>query len=355
MQQKALLIQAPKADFVLAPHDVPTPAKNEVLIKVMSCALNPMDYLQKEFDIPIGPGEYPVIMGADFAGVVEEVGADVKGFSKGDRVCVIHCMLGGGFQQYFALDAGIVIRMPKNLGFDEVSTAPITFSTACIGLFAPAPIGVGLNPNFSWDKQEKGGSALVIGASTSTGQYVIQLLKFLGFTRIVAYASQTHVEYLRLLGATEFIDRHVVSLDALSTTPALADKVKVVFDATFMGAIDQAYDCVAQGGSIITVQRFNPTTRENDTVSLVRVAGFYTGPEVYKSPVLQSLVGTPAHTAFGKHIIKNLPELFEKGVIVPNRVEILPGGLASVPAALDRMKAGGVSGVKLVVHPQDTR
>ncbi|KAJ7247291.1 chaperonin 10-like protein [Mycena rebaudengoi] len=332
MQQKALLIPTPKADFVLGTRDIPSPGKDEVLIKIMS--------------------EYPAVLGADFAGVIEKVGADVHGFAKGDRVFA--GMLGGGFQQYVALVAGIVIRMPENLTFDEVSTAPITFSTACIGLFAPAPIGAGLNPNFSWEKQQKGGSALVIGASTSTGQYVIQLLKFLGFTKIVAYASLAHVEYLRQLGATEFIDRHTVSLDALSAVPALANKVKVVYDATFTGAIDQAYDCVAQGGTIVTVQQFNPTTRSNDTVSLVRVAGFYTGPDVYKSEASRALVGTPAHTMFGKHIIKNLPELFEKGVIVPNRLEILPKGLAAVPEALERMKADGVSGIKLVVHPQDT-
>jgi NADPH:quinone reductase-like Zn-dependent oxidoreductase len=123
---------------------------------------------------------------------------------------------------------------------------------------------------------------------------------------------------LRQLGATEFIDRHAVPLDAISTVPTLADKVKVVFDATSTGAIDAAYDSVAQGGAIVTVQARAPTTRSNDTVSLIRVAGIYAGPDVvpYKSELLRAIAGTPAHTAFGKHILKNLPELFEKGVIV---------------------------------------
>jgi NADPH:quinone reductase-like Zn-dependent oxidoreductase len=147
---------------------------------------------------------------------------------------------------------------------------------------------------------------------------VIQLLKFLGFTKIVAYASLAHVEYLRQLGATEFIDRHTVPFDTISTVPSLTDKVKVVYDATPTGAIDAAYDCVAQGGAIVTVNWHLPTTRSNDTVSFTRVVGYYVGPDVvnYKSEAVRAIAGTPAHTAFGKHIIKNLPELFEKGVIV---------------------------------------
>ncbi|KAJ7246948.1 GroES-like protein [Mycena rebaudengoi] len=346
MQQKALIIPTPKADFVLRSHDVPSPGKNEVLVKIMSVALNSMSYVQREYDILVD--EYPAVLGSDMAGVVEEVGGDVRGFAKGDRVFAGY--LGGGFQQYAALPPAILFRMLQNLSFDEASTAPVTFSTACIGLFAPAPI--------------EGESALVLGASTSTGQYgeeavttTIQLLKFLGFTKIVAYASLTHVEYLRQLGATEFIDRHVVLLDSISTVHTLTDKVKVVFDATFTGAIDVAYDCVAEGGAIVTVQPRAPTTRSNESVSFTRVGGFYVGADVlpYKSPVVRAMSGSSAHTVFGKQIVKNLPELFEKGAIVPNRVEIVPNGLAGVPEALVRMKAGGVSGVKLVVHPQDTK
>ncbi|KAJ6483815.1 hypothetical protein C8R47DRAFT_1048828 [Mycena vitilis] len=61
----------------------------------------------------------------------------------------------------------------------------------------------------------------------------------------------------------------------------------------------------------------------------------------------------PAHTVFGKYIISELPKLVEKGLIVPNRIEVLPKGLAGIPDALERMKAGTVSGVKLVAHRQD--
>lgn len=62
-------------------------------------------------------------------------------------------------------------QLPDKTSFDEAATFPITFTTACVGLFAPAPIGLNLNPTFSWDKLHKGESALVIGGSTSVGQF----------------------------------------------------------------------------------------------------------------------------------------------------------------------------------------
>ncbi|KAJ7433697.1 GroES-like protein [Mycena galericulata] len=346
MSQKALLIPTAKAPFVLGPHPIPSPGKGEVLLKIFSVGLNPMNVAQHQFGFFVDA--YPAVLGADIAGVVEQVGEDVQGFAKGDEVFA--AALGGGFQQYTTLPAGTLIRKPKNTTFDEAATLPITFTTACVGLFAPAPIGLGLNPTFSWDKPQQGESALVIGGGTSTGQFAVQLFKFLGFTRIVVYASKVHFEYLQQLGATEYIDRGEVPVEALVVKPA----VKVVYDASAPGSLNAAYDSVVDGGKIATARPGTKTDRETRGVTIVYVFGFYAGPDVMK-PVGDPAryPGLPEHTTFGKHVIKGLPELLEKGVITPNRIEVIPNGLSGIPAALERMKAGGVSGVKLVAHPQD--
>ncbi|KAJ7687820.1 GroES-like protein [Mycena rosella] len=332
--QQALIIPSPKAPFILALHPIPSPSKGEVLLKVISVGLNPVNLIQHALDLMIAG--YPAVLGLDIAGVVEDVGEDVQEFFKGDEVYVSSewSTLEGGFQQYTTVPASILIRKPSNVSFDEAATLPVTFSTACVGLFAPSPIGLGLNPTFSWDKPHQGKSSLVIGGGTSTGQFAVQLLKFLGFTRIVAYASKVHFGRLRHLGATECIDRTEVPLDALAVAPP----VKVVFDATFgAGALNAAYDAVVEGGSVVTVRPMAKCDREGRAVTLVH--GYLARPE---------------HTTFGKLLMKNLPELVERGLIVSNRVEVLPNGLAEIPAALDRIKAGGVSGVKLVAHPQDS-
>ncbi|KAJ7693829.1 hypothetical protein B0H17DRAFT_1058402 [Mycena rosella] len=61
----------------------------------------------------------------------------------------------------------------------------------------------------------------------------------------------------------------------------------------------------------------------------------------------------PEHTMFGKLMMKNLPEMLAKRVVVGNWCEVLANGLAGIPEALERFGNAGVSGVKLVAHPQD--
>ncbi|KAF9026047.1 GroES-like protein [Hymenopellis radicata] len=334
-QQNALIVPSLRAPFELAQRAVPSPGPGDVLIKIMAVALNPMDWLKAEHDFLID--EYPQVLGHDIAGVIEQLGEGIEGFKKGDRVFTQS--LNGGFQQYTVLPAAALMHIPTSLSFDAAATFPITFPTACVGLFAPAPIGAGLNPTFSWDKPHQGESALVLGGSTSTGQFAIQLFKFLGYTQILVYASKKHFDFLRQLGATVCIDRAVVSTDALPTSEAITSvspPLKVVYDA--VGNLNTAYDCVADGGQAITVLPMAPLNREGKTVEVTRVQGYYVGPD---------------HTTFGKLIMKNLPEMIEKGVVTPNRLEVLSGGLSGILTGLERLKHGEVSGVKLVAHPQD--
>ncbi|KAJ7755927.1 GroES-like protein [Mycena metata] len=351
--QQSVIIQSPHAPFMLAPGPIPLPAKGEVLIKVMSVALNPANWIQREYDILID--KYPVVLGSDIAGVVEEIGEGVESFKKGDRVFA--AALAGGFQQYTTLPAAIIIPIPGGTSFDEVATFPITFSTACVGLFAPAPIGLGLNPTFSWDKPQQGKSALVIGGGTSVGQFAIQLFRFLGFTRIVAYASKVHFEYLKQLGATECIDRREVSVDSLSAHPAMSPAVDVVYDTGPVSSLNAAYDCVAEGGKLVTVQPRAHSERdlEQKKLTLVRVHGYYAGPDVLKfeRDDVAGYAAVPEHTVFGKLLMKNLPEMLAKGAVVGNRYEVLPNGLAGILEGMERLQKGGVSGVKLIAHPQD--
>ncbi|KAF8214076.1 GroES-like protein [Mycena galopus ATCC 62051] len=349
--QQAIVVQSPKAAFSLNSIAIPVPGKDEVLLKIWSAALNPGNWKQREYDAVLD--EYPVVLGNDIAGVVEAVGEDVEGFKQGDRVFAQ--ALSGGFGQYTTVPAAVLIPIPENVTFDEVATFPVAFTTACMGLFAPPPIGIGLNPTFSWDRPYEGESALVIGGATSVGQFAIQLFKFLGFTRIVVYASKTRSEYLKQLGATECIDRAEVPVDSLAAHISVSAPVKVVFDST--GNQNEAYDCVVDGGSIATADWSVKMDRdlEKKKVTWVPVMGFLAGPDVLKikrQGVTRPL-GTPGHTAFGRLIIKNLPEMLKKGVITGNRCEVLPNGLAGIVGGLERLQKGSVSGVKLVAHPQD--
>ncbi|KAJ6502875.1 chaperonin 10-like protein [Mycena vitilis] len=329
-QQQAIIIPSPGAPFTLGSDDIPVLAKGEVLLKIMTVALNPANWMQREFNLV---DAYPAVLGNDMAGVIEQVGEGVEGWKRGDKV--FGKAMRGGFRQYSALPASDLMLIPKNMSFDEVATTPVTFTTACYGLFA----GICLNPAFSWDKTHRGESALIIGGATSLGQFAIQLLKFLGFTRIVAYASKTHFGYLKELGATDFVDRTEVPVDALATHGTLMPPVNVVYHAIDPSALNGGFDCVAEGGAVATAQPGAPLDRDVEakkvTISM---------PSIEALKELQS---------FEKLIKENLPKMLEQGVIIPNRYEVLPSGLAGIVGGLERLQNGSVSGVKLVAHPHD--
>ncbi|KAF8197747.1 GroES-like protein [Mycena galopus ATCC 62051] len=333
--QRAIVIQSPKAPFILSSTAITLPAKGEVLLKIWSAALNPGNWKQREYGFVFD--NYPAVLGNDIAGVVEAVGEGVDSFKEGDKVFAQ--VLFGGFAQYTTVPAAVLIPIPEDVGFDEAATLPVAFTTACVGLFAPAPIGIGLNPTFSWDKPQAGESALVIGGATSVGQFAIQLFKFLGFTRIVAYASKVHFDHLEQLGATECVDRVEVSVDSLAAHLSLSALVKVVFDAT--GNQNEAYDCVVDGGSVGTVLLTAKQNRDSKKkVVLVPVIGFLAGPDRSAQKMAEARA----------EMILRVDDDRMQG----NRFEVLSNGLAGIVGGLERLQKGSVSGVKLLAHPQDS-
>ncbi|RUS12935.1 chaperonin 10-like protein, partial [Endogone sp. FLAS-F59071] len=65
-------------------HPRPVPQAGEVLVRTHAIALNPIDYKQIRFGLYLST--FPVVLGKDFSGVVEEVGEGVKRWKAGDRV-----------------------------------------------------------------------------------------------------------------------------------------------------------------------------------------------------------------------------------------------------------------------------
>lgn len=81
---KALFLDKKSGNLSISETDIYTPGSGEVLIKVQSASLNPLDWKNKKFGFLLEG--FPAILGVDLAGNIAEVGEGVTELKKGDRV-----------------------------------------------------------------------------------------------------------------------------------------------------------------------------------------------------------------------------------------------------------------------------
>jgi NADPH:quinone reductase-like Zn-dependent oxidoreductase len=177
--------------------DLPTPkvGADEVLIRVRAAGVNPFDWKVADGELKDeNEHRFPLILGFDVAGVVEQVGASVTELTKGDEVYgyLSKPVFGEGtYAQYASAPAAIVAKKPKSVGFAQAAALPMP------GLTAMALVGV-VEP-------KEGETVLIVGATGGVGSYTVQLAARHG-ARVIATARQTNEAFVRELGATETID-----------------------------------------------------------------------------------------------------------------------------------------------------
>jgi NADPH:quinone reductase-like Zn-dependent oxidoreductase len=182
---------------VLRLEDVerPVPKDDEALVKIHATTVNRTDtgFRSNEFFITrfftglLRPKRR--ILGSEFAGEVEAVGAAVKGFAVGDRVFGIKR---GAHAEYVCVrESGVVAHMPAGMTYEEAAAVCDGAITA-LGALRKADVRAGR-------------SVLVYGASGSIGTAAVQLARNFG-ARVTAVCNTKSVELVRSLGADEVID-----------------------------------------------------------------------------------------------------------------------------------------------------
>src|SRR6478752_8114328 len=172
----------------------PTPAAEEVLVRVHATSVNAVDW----YGFKGRPYVGRVLMGlrkpkssdlgGDFAGVVEAVGTAVKDFEPGDEV---YGCDGGTFAEY-VVATPVVERKPANLSFDEAAAVPLAGFTALQGLRDHGGV-------------QHGQLVVINGASGGVGTFAVQVAKALG-AEVHAVCSTRNVEQARQLGADRVFD-----------------------------------------------------------------------------------------------------------------------------------------------------
>lgn len=119
-------------EFRIADTDRPVSGPNDLRIRVRATAVNRADLLQRDGHYPPPPGASEII-GMECAGVVSEIGENVRGWSKGDRAMAL--LAGGGYAEEAVVDAGSAMHVPGALTDEEAAALPEVFLTAFSNIF----------------------------------------------------------------------------------------------------------------------------------------------------------------------------------------------------------------------------
>ena len=161
------------SDVVVVNKNAPKPSVSagRVLVEVFAAGVNPVDWKIREgYMAKMAPLQFPATLGGDFSGVVQEVGASVSGFKKGDEVYGRDGAPGGGtgsFAEFISVDTKVTARKPKNVNHLEAAALPLTGVSALQALTEY----IGLS---------KGRKILIHGGAGGIGTMAIQLAKHLG-------------------------------------------------------------------------------------------------------------------------------------------------------------------------------
>ena len=174
----------------------PTPADDEVLVRVCAASVNPADWygvtgrpwVARPTMGFFKPKETRV--GVDFAGTVEAVGKDVTQFRPGDDVFGGRT---GAFAEYVCVrEERAVVPKPANVTFEQAAAVPVAALTALQGLRDKGRL-------------QPGQKVLVNGASGGVGTFAVQIAKALG-AEVTGVCSTRNVDIARSLGADDVID-----------------------------------------------------------------------------------------------------------------------------------------------------
>ncbi|MCW5876350.1 MAG: NAD(P)-dependent alcohol dehydrogenase [Anaerolineales bacterium] len=173
--------------------DKPSPAPEEVLVRVHASSVNPAEWYSMQSLLLIRPmlgllAPKDPRLGADFAGVVEAVGEQVSDFKPGDEVFGGRT---GAFAEYVTV-RNIIAHKPANISFEEAAAAPTAAITALQGLR-------------DHGKLQAGQRVLITGASGGVGTYAVQMAKAWG-AQVTGVCRSQNVDLVRSLGADQVVD-----------------------------------------------------------------------------------------------------------------------------------------------------
>ena len=319
---RAMQVVAYDEPLKLQELDRPRPGAGEVLVRIETCGMNFGDTLMIRGTYQEKP-PLPFTLGMELAGVIEELGTEVTGLQKGQRVAAYTGL--GGLSEYAAIPADICVPIPDQMSAVDAAAFLVAYGTSHVALDYKARL-------------QPGERLLVLGASGGVGLTAVELGKLMGAEVVACARGQDKLEVCRAAGADHLIDSD-------------SDDIRAAVKA--LGGADVVYDPV--GG-----EQFKAALRACNPEARLLPLGFASG-EVPQIPANILLVKnlTVLGLYWGGYARLNprvltdsfrvLFDWYAEGRLKPHVSNVLP--LAQANEALDLLRTRKATG-KVVVEVQ---
>jgi alcohol dehydrogenase len=222
---------------------IPDIGSNEVLVKVYSAALNPVDYKIVQGFMKMFSFLLKKKPGFDFSGKIVGVGCNVTKFKVNDYVHGMTCLgKTGTFAEYLTINESNIARIPENMSLQEAAAIPLVSLTS---LYISKYISQSSN-------------VLILGGRTATGMAAIQIAKSFNANYIVTTCSKESTQLVQSLGADVCIDYKnqdvwYVLRNNKTKFDVIYDTIGGSFSASGSYVWDGATSVLADSGQLITI------------------------------------------------------------------------------------------------------
>lgn len=236
---KSIRVEKPGAPEELMVQEVPLPepGPGQIRIKVMAAGVNPVDTYIRAGLYPWN--HYPYTPGFDAAGIVDQCGSQVSGFSIGQRVYTAGNIT-GAYAQYMLCEPAQVYSLPDSVSFEQGAAMHIPYATAHRSLFNKA-------------QAQEGQWVLIHGATGGVGLAAIQIARGAGLKIIATGGTPAGLKLLKDQGCDAVLDHGKEGY--LSEVPTLTGGAgaDIILEMLANVNLDRDLDVLARNGTIVII------------------------------------------------------------------------------------------------------
>ena len=303
--------------------EIPSPSPTQVLIKVAAAGVNFIDIYQR-MGLPSYNMVLPYTPGLEGAGIIEELGSEVAGFKKGQKVAWVSTL--GSYTEYHAVEADKLVLVPDDIDIEISGAVMLQGITAHYLSHSTYPI-------------KPGDVALIHAAAGGTGRLLAQMVRSLGGEVIATTSSDAKAKIIKDIGVTHIIRYDKEDFLAQVKEITGGKGVDVVYDGVGAKTFDQSLQCAKPRGMMVLYGAASGAVPPFELQRL-NAAGslFITRPTIAH------------HIATKEEYRQRCADIF--AAIAQNRLDVRIGkryGLMEAPQSHDDLFSGQTTGKLLLI------